>query len=168
MSSLLNVWKFFGKLRKRHQKVQKQTFQQVSKTFENLQKSLVMKSLEIFRKIGKCCKVLKTTFQHFKIFLWNLWKSLEVFRSLNLPKISEICRKVLKITFHHFKKFFKSSEIVRSLQKSSEKNQKMFESSQNNLLTISENFWKCWEMLGKLRKPSENFQTQSKIYEKFL
>ena len=40
MSLLLNVWKFFGKLREKHWRVQKQTFQQVSEIFKNLQKSL--------------------------------------------------------------------------------------------------------------------------------
>ena len=68
----------------------------ISEIFENLRKSS--------EKIGKCRKVLKTTFQHFfnEIF-GNHWKSSDssdVFE--NLLKFSEICRKVLKITFQHF------------------------------------------------------------------
>ena len=61
MSSLLNVWKFFGKLRKKHPRVQKQTFRQVSKIFKKIFGNL-WKSSE---KIGECRKVLKTTFHVF-------------------------------------------------------------------------------------------------------
>ena len=42
LSPLLNVWKFFRKLMEKHRRVQKQTFQQVSKIlkiFGNLQKN---------------------------------------------------------------------------------------------------------------------------------
>ena len=78
-------------------------------------------------KIGKCCKVLKTTFQYFFIFyeIFRNQKSSDVFRCLR--KSSEICRKVLKITFQHFCNFFeifgnyrKSLKIFGSLQKNSE------------------------------------------------
>ena len=66
MSPLMNVWKFFGKLRKKHQRVQKQTFQQVSKIFISFQKSLevfgcrfnfFMKSLEIIGSLQMSSKI---------------------------------------------------------------------------------------------------------------
>ena len=135
MSPLLNVWKFFGKLRKKHQRVQKQTFRQVSEIFENLRQSS--------EKIGKCRKVYETTFQHFKLFyeiFGNHRKSSDVFG--NLRKISETCCKVLKITFQHFKFFFKSSEIFGTLRKKIGKCRKV-------LKTI---FWKCPENFGNPRK----------------
>ena len=48
MSPLLNVWKFFGKLKKKHRRVQKQTFGQVSEIFENLREKL--------ENVPKCSK----------------------------------------------------------------------------------------------------------------
>ena len=90
--------------------MQKQTFREVSEFFENLRKSS--------EKIGKCRKVLKTTFQ---IFLENCRNSSEIFG----------------------------------------KNRKMSESSQ--VLKIFGNFRKCSEMLGKLGKPSENFECNGKF-----
>ena len=131
MSPLLNVWKFFEKLRKKHQRVQRQTFRQLSGIFENLRKSS--------EKIGKCRKVLKMTFQHFKTFyeiFGNHRKSSKVFVCLrkssyvfeNLRKISEICRKVLKLKkpssiFHIFLNLRKLSEVLEifgSFKKKSE------------------------------------------------
>ena len=78
MSPWLNVWKFLGKLyRKKHRRVQKQTFQQVSENFRTFRKSSevfgnLRKYLEISgslrkssEKIRKCRNVLKVTFQRF-------------------------------------------------------------------------------------------------------
>ena len=129
MSPLLNVWKFFGKLRgKKHRKVQKQIFRQVSKIFKDFRKSS-----EIFGKIGECHKVLKMTFQYFWIFLQifgNYRKSSELFGRLR--KSSENFRNCCKMLLRKkkqlssiFEFFLKSSEIVGSLRKSSEFSRKI-------------------------------------------
>ena len=107
-SPLLNVWKFFGKLKKKHPRVQKQTFQQVSKFF--------WKSSEIFRSLRKksenVAKYSKKPSGIFYFFKKNLQKLLEVFG----------------------------------------KNQKMSESSQNDLPTIFVYFQKCLENFGNPQK----------------
>ena len=54
------------------------------------------------------------------------------------------------------------------LQKSSEvfgKNRKMSESSQNDLPTLFESFWKFLEIFGSVRKCSENFGNPRKVFE---
>ena len=147
MSPLLNVWKFFGKLRKKHQRVQKQTFPQVSEIFENLQQSS--------EKIGKCRKVYKTTFQHFKLFyeiFGNHRKSSDVFG--NLRKISETCCKVLKITFQHLKFFSNLRKFLELFGKKSENVGKFSKQSFGNARKTS-------ETLGK-------FSIVMEAYEKFL
>ena len=112
MSPLLNVWKFFGKLRKKHRRVQNKhsdKFPKFMKIFANLRKSS--------GTIGKCRKVLKMTFQHFLIFseiFGNHRKFLDVFGRLrkfvgSLWKSSEKigkCRKVLKTIFRQCLKIF--------------------------------------------------------------
>ena len=102
MSPLSNVWKFFGKLRKKHRTVQKQTFRQVSKIFENL-----LKSSEVFghlrKKIGnvaKCSRQPSSMFYIFYEIFGNHRRSSEVFGCLR--KSSEI--------------FGKSSNVMGSLR----------------------------------------------------
>ena len=51
--SFVECLEILWKLRKKHQRMQKQTFQQVSKIFKIFRKSS--------EKIGECRKVLKTT-----------------------------------------------------------------------------------------------------------
>ena len=120
---LLNAWKFFGKLGKKHRRVQ--NFWKSSEIFGRLRKSS--------EKFGNCPKVLKTTFQHFWIFL-NPRKSSEVFgkKSENVGKFSK-----------------RSSDIFWRISK------------------IFGNLRKCSEMLGKLRKPSDNFRMYLEVYENF-
>ena len=114
--------------------------------FENLRKSS-----KIFGKIGKCSKVLKTTFQHFSIsyeISGNHRKSSDVFGNLR-NWIS---------TFQHFWNFF---EIFGNWRKSSEEIGKCriaLKTIFRHFLKMFENFRKCSEMLEKLRKPSENFK----------
>ena len=43
----------------------------------------------------------------------------------------------------------------------------MSENSQNDLPTIFEDFRNFLEVLGKLRKPSENFRMYLEVYENF-
>ena len=88
MSPLLNVLKFLGKLinfRKKHWRVQKQTFQQVPKflkIFGNL-----WKSPEIFRKNWKMSQSAQDDLPAFQKILMkfleiieSIWTSLEIFR----------------------------------------------------------------------------------------
>ena len=123
--SCLLCWMFGNSLDNlgKSTRVQKKPFQQVSKIFENLRKSS--------KKIGKCRKVLKTT------FLWNI------------RKISEICLKVLKITFQHFWIFLKSSEIVEIFRKKSE-NVRKFSKRSSDTLKIFGSVRKCSETLRKI------------------
>ena len=105
MSPLLNVPKFLDKFRKEHRSVQKQTFRQVSETFENLRKSSeIFESPEISGKNRKMSQSAKDDLPAFFMksseVIGNLRNSSDVFG--NLRKISEICSKVLKITFQHF------------------------------------------------------------------
>ena len=102
-----------------------------------------LKFLKIFgsvwkssEKIGKCRKVLKTTFQHFYFFL----KSLEIVGSLR-KKIGK-CRKVLKTIFRHFLKFLK---IFENLRKCSEMLGKLRKPSEvyKKILYCS-NLWHLW------------------------
>ena len=125
-------------------------------TFRNFWKSS--------EKIGKCRKVLKTTFQHFKFFLW---KSLEVFRGLRMS--SEIFGKFRKfqkcwkvILKNIFLKFFwnlrKLLVVFRNLRNSSEKIGKCTKV----LKTIFRHFMKIFE---DFRKSSEVFGNARKIFE---
>ena len=106
-SPLLNVWKFFGKLKKKHPRVQKQTFQQVSKFF--------WKSSKIFKVFGKNQRMSQSTQNNllaFFIFLKkifrNCWRSSEKIRK---------CRKVLKMIFQQivyiFRNAWKTLETLR-------------------------------------------------------
>ena len=115
MSSLLNVWKFFGKLRKKHPRVQKQTFRQVSKIFKNFRKSL-----EVFGKNRRMSQSAQNDlscifeFFFFEIF-GNYGKSSEIFGNY---------RKVLKTIFRQFLLIFenlkrKSSEMFGNARKTS-------------------------------------------------
>ena len=75
-STLENLGKSTGECKNKHS----DNFPKFLKIFANLRKSS-----EIFGKIGKCRKVLKTTFQHFKNFyeiFGNHRKSSEVFGCL--------------------------------------------------------------------------------------
>ena len=75
-----------------------------------------------------------------------------------LRKISKIVAKCVKKPSSIFD-FFKSSEIVGSVRKSSEKVGKFSKRSSDNLkiLKIFGSVRKCSEMLGILWRPSENF-----------
>ena len=152
--------------------MQKQTFRQFSKIFENLRKSSEVDFGNLRKKSKKCRKVLKTIFQHLIFFykiLGSHWKSSEFFGCLR--KSSEIFGNFSQRALNKFPAFLnfvlKSSEIVGSLRKSSKvfgKNRKMSESSQTifrHFLKFFENCRKSsevFEMLGKLWKPSENFR----------
>ena len=136
MSPLLNVCKFFGKRRKKHQRVQKANMPTSFRNFEfflNIFGS-VRKSPEVFGKNRKCRKVQKATFEHFSIFS-NFQKSWGVFgclrKSLEVFGKTEKCRKILKTIFRHFlKNFRRFSEIFGSVWKWSEdfgNPRKMFE-----------------------------------------
>ena len=74
-------------------------------------------SSEIFGKFKNCPKVLKTTFQHFSIFL-NLRKSSEVFGKNR--KMSENSQNDLPTIFEDFRKLWKSSEVLGNARKTSE------------------------------------------------
>ena len=111
VSPLLNVWRFFGKLRKKHRRVQKETFQQISEIFENPRKSS--------EKIGKCCKVLKTTFQH---LTKKIMKSLEIIGSLRMYSgiFGNFRKFVLKCLKYNLQAFLKFFEIFGNCRKSLE------------------------------------------------
>ena len=184
----LNVWKFFGKLRKKHRRVQKTniptSFRKFFKNLWNLRKSSEISGRlrTSSEKIGKCRKVLKTTFQHFLNFLQifgNHRKSTDVFGNLrkNSENFGNRC-KVLETTFQHFWNFLKifgncrkSSEIFGKIRKKSENVGKFSKRSSDTFWKLSKifgNLRKSSEMLGKLRKPSENFRMLSEVYEFFL
>ena len=172
MLPLLNVWNFFGKLRKKHQRVQKQTFRQVSKILK-----IFRKSSEVFgnlRKNRRMPQSAQNDLPAFLIFLKNFRKLSEVFG--NLRKISETVAKYLKQPSSIFELFWifgncrKSSEIFAILQKKWENVGKFSKRSSNNFWKFSKifgNLWKCSKVLGKLRKPSENFQMWSEVYRNF-
>ena len=183
MSPLLNVWKFFGKLRKKHRRVQItniptsfRKFKNFLKIFGNLRKSSeISESLrKSSEKIGKCRKVLKTTFQHFL----NIFKSSEIIRSLrkssdvfgNLRKTLEIVAKCLKQPSSIFKNVLKpsvgncrkSSEIFASLRKKSENAGKFSKRSSDTFWKFSKTFRKSSEVFENGRKISE---TLGKYFE---
>ena len=153
MSLLLNVWLFFGKLRKKHWRVQKQTFQQVSKISKNF-----WKSSEVFGNFQKKQRMLQSTQTYFEF-------RFEIF--VNYQKSSENFKhyyKMLKTTFQHLKFFFeifrncrKSLETFGILQKKSENVGKFSKQS-------SDNFSKFSKFFGNVRKCSENFGNTQKIF----
>ena len=107
-----------------------------------------------------------------KKFLWNLWKLSEVFTSLQksleiFGKFQKICHKVVKRTYKHF--FFKSLEIIGSLQTSSEVFRKLGKwwkvLKTIFWLTLFENFQKFSEISESVRKCLENFGIPQKIFE---
>ena len=106
-SPLLNVWKFFGYLRKKHRTVQKQTFRQVSEMFENFRKSS-----EIF---GKCSRRLSSILKKFYEIFGNCRKSSEIFGSL-LKRLENVG----KFSKRSSDTFWKFSEIFGSVRKCSE------------------------------------------------
>ena len=79
---LLDAWKFFEKLSKKHRRVQKQIFRQVSEIFENLRKKseniakclirpssilkFLMKSSEVRKKSESSQNDLPTVFENFR------------------------------------------------------------------------------------------------------
>ena len=147
MSPLLNF--MFGNslenLGKKHRRVQKQTLRQVSEIFENLQKS--SKSSEN-RKMSQSAQDDLPAFSNF--FLMNLRKSSEVYGCLR--KSSEIFGNFRKVLFkNNLQAFLIFSQLnLRNCRKSSE----VFGKCRKVHKTIFHNI----EMLGKLRKPSENFR----------
>ena len=162
MSLLLNVWEFFRKLRKKKPESAKTNIPTSFRKFENL-----LKSSEVFGNLRKNRKMSQCAQDDLPAVLIFLMKSSEIFGSLLTS--SDLFGKFreLKMTFLLFY-FFKSLEIVGSLRKSSEvlgKNQKMSESSQNNLPTIFENIRKFSEVFRSLRKCLENFGDPQKIFE---
>ena len=117
MSPLLNIWKLFRKLRKKHQRVPTQTFPQVSGIFENLRESS-----EVFGNLRKNRKMSHGAQDDLPAFKFFFMESSEIIGSLRMSSNVFGCLRM-------------SSEIYESLRK----NRKMWGSSQNDLPTL-ENF----------------------------
>ena len=135
-------------------------------SLENLQKSTGKCKNYHFNKLPKFLKIFE-----------NLRKSLVLRTSSEIfGKIQKNSETVAKCLKQHFSisEFFKSSEIVGSLRKFSEvfgkigKCRKILKTIFRQFLKIFENFRRCSEMLGKLRKSSENFRMYLEVYEIFI
>ena len=173
MSPLSNVWKFFGKLRKKHRRVQKQTLRQVSKIFKNLRKYS-----EILGKNRRMSHSAQNDLPAFFIIFFKFWeiigslqKSSDVF--WNLRNISKIVAKCLKQPssifecFEIFRNCPKSSEIFEILRKKSEDVGKFSKRSSDNFCKVSKIFGNVRKCSKILRKPSENFRMWLEDYENF-